>query len=74
MNRKLKAGLITVGLAVWCAIVGFGIQFLSQYVTPTQISLGLIAVGLGLCFYTFYSLVLTKLEFDDKITELVDRK
>jgi hypothetical protein len=26
------------------------------------------------CFYGIYSLVLTKLEFDAKITELVERK
>ena len=74
MNQKFKAGLITVGLAGWCVLVGVGIQFLSQYITPTQFSLALIAVGLGMCFYTLYSVILTKLEFDAKITEMVDKK
>jgi hypothetical protein len=55
-------------------MVGFGMQFLAQYITPSQFSLGLIAVGLALCFYTLYSLILTKLEFDAKITDLVDKK
>ena len=63
-----------MGLAGWCVMVGFGMQFLAQYITPSQFSLGLIAVGLALCFYTLYSLILTKLEFDAKITDLVDKK
>lgn len=74
MNKKLKAALITAGFALWSVIVAVGLKFASQYVTVEQLSIGLIAVGLGLCFFTLYSLILTKLEFDAKITELVDRK
>jgi len=74
MNSKLKAGLITAGVAVWCVVVAGGLQFASKYITVEQFSIGLIAVGIGLCFYALYSLILTKLEFDAKITEMVDRK
>jgi len=74
MNSKLKAGLITVGVAVWCMVVAGTLQVVSKYITVQQLSMGLIAVGIGLCFYTLYSLILTKLEFDAKITEMVDRK
>ncbi len=74
MNQKLKAGLITAGLATWCVIVAIGLQFASKYITVEQFTMGLIAVGIGLCFYTLYSLILTKLEFDAKITDMVDRK
>ena len=74
MNKKFKAALITAGLVVWCVIVAVGLKFSSQYVTVEQFSIGLVVVGISLCLYGFYSLILTKLEFDEKISELVDRK
>lgn len=74
MNQKLKAALITAGLAIWCVVVAVGLQFASKYITVEQFTMGLVAVGVGLCFYTLYSLILTKLEFDSKISEMVDRK
>lgn len=74
MNNKVKAVLITVAAAAWCGTVAIGLQTLSKFVTPEQISVGLIVVGLSLCFYTLYSLILTKLEFDDTISDMVDRK
>lgn len=74
MNQKLKAALITGGLAVWCVAVATGLQFASKYITVEQMSIGLIAIGIFICLYGFYQLILTKLEFDAKISELVDRK
>lgn len=74
MNQKFKAGLITAGFAAWCVVVAVGLQFASKYVTVEQFLIGLSVVGISVCFYGIYSLVLTKLEFDAKITELVDRK
>jgi intracellular septation protein A len=74
MNQKLKAGLITTGFATWCAAVAVGLQFASKYITVEQFSMGLAVVGISVCFFGIYSLILSKLEFDAKITELVDRK
>lgn len=74
MNSKLKAALITAAFGVWSVAIAFGLKFASQYITVEQFTMGLVAVGVGLCFYTLYSLILTKLEFDAKISELVDRK
>jgi hypothetical protein len=74
MNSKLKAGLITAGFAAWCVIIAFGLRVASRYITVEQFSIVLVAVGIGVCFYGIYSLILAKLEFDAKITELVDRK
>jgi hypothetical protein len=74
MNQKLKAVLITAGFAAWCVIVAFGLQFASQYVTVEQFSIGLIVVGISVCFYGIYSLILSYLEFGSKISEMVDRK
>ena len=74
MNHKFKAALITVGLAAWGVVVAVGLQFASRYITVEQFTMGLIGVGIALCLYGFYNLVLTKLEFDAKITEMVDRK
>ena len=74
MNQKLKAGLITAGFAVWCVVLGVGLQVASKYITVQQMALGLAVVGISVCFYGIYSLILSKLEFDAKITELVDRK
>lgn len=74
MNSKLKAGLITAGFAAWCVIVAAGLQLASKYITVEQMATGLAVVGISVCFYGIYSLILTKLEFDAKITEMVDRK
>jgi hypothetical protein len=74
MNNKVKAVLITAGLATWCVIVAFGLKFASKYITVEQWTIGLIAIGIAMCLYGFYQLILTKLEFDAKISELVDRK
>ena len=74
MNSKLKAALITAGFGLWSVAIAVGLKFASQYITVEQLTMGLIAVGIGLCFYTLYSLILTKLEFDAKISEMVDRK
>lgn len=74
MNQKLKAGLITAGFAAWCVVVAVGLQLASKYITVEQFSMGLAVAGISLCFYSIYSLILTKLEFDAKITEMVDRK
>jgi hypothetical protein len=73
MNSKLKAGLITLALAGWCVIVAMGLKAISLYFTVDQISLGLAVAGIALCFYVVYSLVLTKLEFDDRLKKLVDK-
>lgn len=74
MNQKLKAALITSLLAVWCMAIAVGLQFASKYITVEQFSLGLIAVGIGMCLYGIYSLILSYLDFNAKISEMVDRK
>ena len=74
MNQKLKTALITVGFAVWCVGVAVRLQFAAKFITVEQLIMGLVAVGIGFCFYGIYSLILTKLEFDAKISDLVDRK
>lgn len=74
MNQKLKAGLITTGLTVWCVAVGVGLHFASKYVTMEQIAMGLVIVGVTGCLYSIYALILSKLEFDDTLKRMVDKK
>jgi hypothetical protein len=74
MNSKLKAGLITTGLAVWCVAIGVGLQFASKYITMEQIAMGLVIVGVTGCVYSIYSLILSKLEFDETLKRMVDKK
>ena len=74
MNQKFKAALITAGFAAWCVIVAVGLQFASKYITVEQFIMGLAVVGISVCFYSIYGLILTKLEFDAKISDMVDRK
>lgn len=74
MNSKLKAALITAGFGMWAAAIAFGLKFASLYLTVEQLGVGLAVVGISFCFYGIYSLILTKLEFDAKISEMVDRK
>jgi hypothetical protein len=74
MNQKLKAVLITSVFAVWCVGIAVGLQFASKYITVEQFLMGLSVVGISVCFFGIYSLILSKLEFDAKITEMVDKK
>ena len=74
MSNKLKAALITAGFGMWATAIAFGLQFASKYLTVEQFGIGLAVIGISACFYMIYSLIHTKLEFDAKITEMVDRK
>ena len=74
MNSKFKALAITVGFGLWAVAVAFGLQYLSKLITPEQFLIGVAVIGISVCFYMIYSLVLTQIEFSNKLKDMVDRK
>lgn len=74
MNSKLKAVVYTAAFGVFCGIVGFTTYYLSQFMTPEQFATGLAVAGITACFYTIYSLLVSKFEYEDTLKRMVDKK
>jgi hypothetical protein len=73
MNIKIKAALQTAGvLAVICG-VSVGLQFLLASLTADEVS-KIISVGcIALLVYCMYQLVLTRLEYTQKVDEIAKK-
>ena len=73
MNLKLKAALQTAGvLAVICA-VSVGVQLLLAGLTADDIS-NILSVGsITLLVYCMYQLVLSRLEYTQKVDEITQK-
>lgn len=70
MNLKLKALLQTAGiLAVICA-VSVGVQLLLAGLTADEIAKILSVGSITLLVYCMYQLVLTRLEYEQKVDEI----
>lgn len=74
MNSKLKAGLLTAGFGAICITVGLGIQYVARFLTPEQFVIGLAVAGISLCFYTMYTVLLARIQYEDQLKSMVDRK
>jgi len=74
MNQKLKAAGIVAGMLAVCVIVALGLQLVATYITPGMIPFILTAIGLGICIYVMYSLVLFQIQYRDKLKSMVDQK
>jgi hypothetical protein len=73
MNLKLKAALQTAGiLAVICA-VSVGLQLLLVGLTADEISKILSVGSITLLVYCMYQLVLTRLEYTQKVEEIAKK-
>lgn len=70
MNLKLKALVYMLGFLGAGVCGGLLINFVSKLIGPDT-TLNLIGIGFGLfLFYAVYSLILTKLEAEEKIKEI----
>lgn len=73
MNLKLKALLQTAGiLAVICA-VSVGVQLLLAGLTADEIAKILSVGSITLLVYCMYQLVLSRLEYEQKVDEIAQK-
>ena len=73
MNLKLKALLYTAGFVVGCSIISYCLIWTLSMLSQQTIIWIASACGIGFLLYMMYNLILNKLEYDEKITELYDK-
>lgn len=74
MNQHLRAvGVVAAMLAISISTV-VGIRLAFEYFTPSMIPFVFGATGIGICLYALYSIALAKIQYDDALKEMVDRK
>jgi hypothetical protein len=73
MNLKLKAALQTAGILAVICTVSVGLQLLLTGLTADDIS-NILSVGsITLLVYCMYQLVLSRLEYTQKVDEIVKK-
>jgi hypothetical protein len=74
MNSRLKAGLITVAFGAMCVAMGLAGSYVARFLTPEQFVMGLAVAGITACFYTIYSVLVAKFQYEEHLKSMVDRK
>ena len=73
MNLKLKAALQTAGVLAVICTVSVGLQLLLAGLTADDIS-NILSIGsITLLVYCMYQLVLTRLEYTQKVDEITQK-
>ena len=73
MNLKLKAALQTAGILAVICTVSVGVQLLLTGLTADDIS-NILSVGsIALLVYCMYQLVLSRLEYTQKVDEIAKK-
>lgn len=70
MTHKLKAFLQTAGIVGLALLVSTAMQYINTYVSRETIALAFELGLIGLMLYVCYSLLLTRLEMDEKYKKL----
>ena len=73
MNLKLKAALQTAGILAVICTVSVGVQLLLTGLTADEISKILSVGSITLLVYCMYQLVLTRLEYTQKVEEIAQK-
>jgi putative flippase GtrA len=73
MNLKLKAALQTAGVLAVICTVSVGVQLLLTGLTADEISKILSAGSIALLVYCMYQLVLSRLEYTQKVDEIAKK-
>ena len=73
MNLKLKAALQTVGVLAVICTVSVGVQLLLAGLTADEISKILSVGSITLLVYCMYQLVLSRLEYTQKVDEIAKK-
>ncbi len=74
LSLKQKALLITLGLLALAAVIGGTVGFILAHVS-TQTIINALAIG-GFVFlaWGFYGIILSQLEYKEKLKEMVEKK
>ena len=73
MNLKLKAALQTAGVLAVICFVSVGVQLLLTGLTADEISKILSVGSITLLVYCMYQLVLSRLEYTQKVDEITQK-
>jgi putative flippase GtrA len=73
MNLKLKAALQTAGVLAVICTVSVGVQLLLTGLTADEISKILSVGSITLLVYCMYQLVLSRLEYTQKVDEIAKK-
>ena len=73
MNLKLKAALQTAGVLAVICTVSVGVQLLFAGLTADEISKILSVGSITLLVYCMYQLVLSRLEYTQKVDEITQK-
>ena len=73
MNLKLKAALQTAGVLAVICTVSVGVQLLLTGLTADEISKILSVGSITLLVYCMYQLVLSRLEYTQKVEEIAQK-
>ena len=73
MNLKLKAALQTAGVLAVICTVSVGVQLLLTGLTADELSKILSVGSIALLVYCMYQLVLSRLEYTQKVDEIAKK-
>ena len=74
MNQRLRAAFLTAGLLCSAVILTLGFRLVFTYITPEMVPFILTGIGMAICIYVMYSMILTIIQDKDRLKDMVDRK
>jgi hypothetical protein len=74
MTLKQRAILQTAGILAVIVGASLAMTALLNYLTAGQIINGLAFASIALLIYSMYGVVLSRLEYDEKLKEMVDKR
>lgn len=74
MTLKQRAILQTAGILAVIVSASLAVTALLNYLTAGQIINGLAFASIALLIYSMYGVVLSRLEYDEKLKDLVDKR
>lgn len=74
MNQRLRAVGVVAGMLAISVSAVLLLKLAFTYITPEAAPFVLGAIGIAICLYILYSIALAKIQFDDKLKDMVDRK
>jgi type IV secretory pathway VirB2 component (pilin) len=73
MTLKLRAALQTAGILAVITTVAVGVQLLFATLTAQQLSTAFVVGGITFLVYCMYQVVLSRLEYEQKIKEIAQK-
>jgi len=74
MTLKQRAILQTAGILTAIIVGSLGITAILQNFTAAEITNGFAILSIAFLIYSMYGVVLSRLEYDEKLKEMVDKK